>query len=292
MADFKIITDSTADLPKDYLEKNRIACMDMCYMIGGETYGGDTGKELDYKKFYERMRGGEMPTTSQINPEEARQHFERLFADGERQILYIAFSSGLSGTYNSACIAAEQVMEEHPGCRIEVIDSLCASMGEGLFVHKAVQLRDAGVGFEKTAECLRELVPNIVHVFTVDDLNHLYRGGRVSKATAVIGTLAGIKPILHVDEEGHLIPISKTRGRKKSLLALVDLMEQKIGRKRWENDIIFISHGDSIEDAQFVADEVRRRFGIEKFLIGPIGPTIGTHSGPGTIALFFVGEER
>lgn len=292
MADFKIITDSTADLPKDYLEKNGIACMDMCYMIGGESYGGDTGKELDYKKFYERMRSGEMPTTSQINPEEAKQHFERLLADGERQILYIAFSSGLSGTYNSACIAAEQVMEEHPGCRIEVIDSLCASMGEGLFVHKAVQLRDAGVGFEKTAERLRELVPNMVHVFTVDDLNHLYRGGRVSKATAVIGTLAGIKPILHVDEEGHLIPISKTRGRKKSLLALVDLMEQKIGRKRWENDIIFISHGDAIEDAQFVADEVRRRFGIEKFLIGPIGPTIGTHSGPGTIALFFVGEER
>ena len=266
--------------------------MDMCYMIGGESYGGDTGKELDYKKFYERMRSGEMPTTSQINPEEAKQHFERLLADGERQILYIAFSSGLSGTYNSACIAAEQVMEEHPGCRIEVIDSLCASMGEGLFVHKAVQLRDAGVGFEKTAERLRELVPNMVHVFTVDDLNHLYRGGRVSKATAVIGTLAGIKPILHVDEEGHLIPISKTRGRKKSLLALVDLMEQKIGRKRWENDIIFISHGDAVEDAQFVADEVRRRFGIEKFLIGPIGPTIGTHSGPGTIALFFVGEER
>lgn len=292
MADFKIITDSTADLPKDYLEKNGIACMDMCYMIGGESYGGDTGKELDYKKFYERMRSGEMPTTSQINPEEAKQHFERLLADGERQILYIAFSSGLSGTYNSACIAAEQVMEEHQGCRIEVIDSLCASMGEGLFVHKAVQLRDAGVGFEKTAERLRELVPNMVHVFTVDDLNHLYRGGRVSKATAVIGTLAGIKPILHVDEEGHLIPISKTRGRKKSLLALVDLMEQKIGRKRWENDIIFISHGDAIEDAQFVADEVRRRFGIEKFLIGPIGPTIGTHSGPGTIALFFVGEER
>ena len=292
MADFKIITDSTADLPKDYLEKNGIACMDMCYMIGGESYGGDTGKELDYKKFYERMRSGEMPTTSQINPEEAKQHFERLLADGERQILYIAFSSGLSGTYNSACIAAEQVMEEHPGCRIEVIDSLCASMGEGLFVHKAVQLRDAGVGFEKTAERLRELVPNMVHVFTVDDLNHLYRGGRVSKATAVIGTLAGIKPILHVDEEGHLIPISKTRGRKKSLLALVDLMEQKIGRKRWENDIIFISHGDAVEDAQFVADEVRRRFGIEKFLIGPIGPTIGTHSGPGTIALFFVGEER
>lgn len=292
MAEFKIVTDSTADLPEEYLKKHGIACMNLCYTMDGVTYSGDTGKELDYKVFYDMMRNGKMSTTSQINPEESRQHFERFVAEGEKEILYLAFSSGLSGTYSSACISAQEVMDEHPGCRIEVVDSLCASLGEGLFVHRAVEMRAAGKSLEETAEWMRAHVQNFVHVFTVDDLNHLYRGGRVNKATAVIGTIAGIKPILHVDEEGHLIPIDKVRGRKKSLLALVDYMEKKMGSRKAENDIIFISHGDALEDAQFVADEVKRRFGIDNFLINPIGPTIGTHSGPGTIALFFIGDER
>lgn len=292
MAEFRIITDSTADLPEEYLVKHGVACMNMCYMMGGETYGGDTGTDLDDKVFYDRMRGGEMSTTSQITPEESRQHFEKLVAEGATEILYLAFSSGLSGTYNSACISAEDVMEAHPGCKIEVVDSLCASLGEGLFVHRAVQLRDAGKSLSETAEWMRAHIQNFIHVFTVDDLNHLYRGGRVSKATAVIGTIAGIKPILHVDEEGHLIPIAKVRGRKKSLLTLVDHMEEKMGSKRDDNDIVFISHGDALEDAQFVAEEIKKRFGIENFLINPIGPTVGTHSGPGTVALFFMGDAR
>ncbi len=292
MADFLIVTDSTADLPKEYLEEHGVACMNMCYVMDDVTYGGDTGKDLEWKVFYDLMREGKMPTTSQINPEESKSHFEKYLAEGNKKILYLAFSSGLSGTFNSARIAAEEVMEEHPDCKIIVIDSLCASMGEGLFVHKAVEMQKAGKSLEETADWMQEHVQNFVHVFTVDDLNHLYRGGRVSKATAIIGTIAGIKPILHVDAEGHLIPIDKVRGRKKSLLKLVDYMEKKMGAYKDKNDIVFISHGDAQEDARFVADEIKNRFGIESFLIGPIGPTIGTHSGPGTIALFFMGDER
>lgn len=292
MAGFKIITDSTADLPQEYREEHDIACMNMCYVMGGETYGGDTGKELFWKEFYSMMRAGEMSTTSQINPDECKRHFEKYVAEGEKNILYLAFSSGLSGTCNSARIAAEEVMEENRDCKIIVIDSLCASLGEGLFVHKAVKMKEAGRSMEETADWLGKHARNFVHMFTVDDLHHLYRGGRVSKAAAVIGTLAGIKPILHVDKEGHLIPIDKVRGRRKSLLTLVDYMDKKMGSYRESNNTVFISHGDALEDAQFVAGEVKRRFGIENILISHIGPTIGTHSGPGTIALFFLGEER
>ncbi len=183
-------------------------------------------------------------------------------------------------------------MESHPDCRILVIDTLCASPGEGLIVHKAVCLRDEGNSVDEVADCVNSHVQNLVHVFTVDDLFHLYRGGRVSKATAFIGTLAGIKPKLHVDEEGPLIIIGNVRGRKKSLMALVDYMEEKVGQLQAENDIIFISHGDSLEDAEFVRDQIKERFGIENFLINNIGPTIGAHAGPGTIALFFMGETR
>lgn len=290
MGQFKLATDSTADLPQEYLEKHNIGCLNLCYSIGGETYGG-TGKELDPKKFYAMMREGQMPTTSQVNPEEAKAYFTECLKEN-KEILYLAFSSGLSGTCNSVRIAVEELLEEHPGSSIVVIDSLCASLGEGLFVHKAVCMMEAGKSLEETAEWLNGHIQNLVHVFTVDDLNHLYRGGRVSKATAVVGTIAGIKPILHVDEEGHLIPIGKVRGRKKSLINLVDYMEKKMGQYKEQNDIVFISHGDAPEDAEFVKNEIISRFGIESFLINNIGPTIGAHSGPGTIALFFLGENR
>ena len=167
-----------------------------------------------------------------------------------------------------------------------------ASLGQGLMVDYALKMRAEGKSVDETADFLEANYNHFVHVFTVDDLNHLYRGGRVSKATAFVGTLANIKPILHVDDEGHLINIGKVRGRKKSLIELVNLMEKKLGDHLKENDRVFISHGDSIEDAEFVAQEVKKRFGIESFLINYVGPTIGAHSGPGTIALFFYGDER
>ncbi len=289
---FKITTDSTADLPVSYLKENNVGCMPISYILDGVTYGGD--KELDWKEFYAMMREqGKMPTTSQINPAEAKEYFEE-YIKTDKEILHLAFSSGLSGTCGNMRMAAEEIMEEHPDVKIVVVDSLCASMGEGLFVHKAVKLRDQGKSLEETAAWLNENAQNFVHVFTVDDLFHLYRGGRVSKTAAVIGTLVSIKPKLHVDSEGHLIVIGKVRGRKKSLSALVDYMEEKMGSRVQENkdDYVFISHGDALEDAEYVRDQIRERFGMEHFMINHIGPTIGAHSGPGTIALFFMGESR
>lgn len=289
MAAFTIITDSTADLPKEYLKEHGIPTMNLRYIIDGESYGYD--KELDVHVFYNMMREGKMPTTSQVNPEEAKEFFMK-YREESKEILCISFSSGLSGTYNSARIAAQEVMEECPDTKIMVIDTLSASLGEGLLVHKAVSMRKEGKSLQETADWLEQHKLNLVHMFTVDDLNHLYRGGRVSKAAAIIGTMASIKPILHVDNEGHLIPLNKVRGRKKSLAALVDAMEHKMGDWRSQNDIVFISHGDVQEDAELVRDEVKKRFGIESFLINHVGPTIGAHSGPGTIALFFLGDIR
>ncbi len=288
---FKLVTDNTADLPLEYLRLHDVDYMFLSYILDGQAYV--KGKELDWKEFYALMRSGKMPTTSQVNPDEAKSFFEECIKESQ-EILYLAFSSGLSGTCNSARIAAEEVMEEHPGVKIAVVDSLCASLGEGLFVHKAVQLRDKGKSLEETVEWLEEHKLNVVHAFTVDDLFHLFRGGRVSRATAIVGTLASIKPRLHVDNEGHLIVIGKVRGRRKSLNSLVDYMEEKMGSWTQENkdDYIFISHGDALEDAEYVRDQIKERFGMEHFLINNIGPTIGAHSGPGTIALFFMGEER
>lgn len=232
-----------------------------------------------------------MPTTSQVNVGDAMEIFERLIREND-EILCVSFSSGLSGTYNSVALAAQNVCESHPGKKIRVVDSKAASLGQGLMVDYALKMQKEGKGLDETADFLEQNFGHFVHVFTVDDLNHLYRGGRVSRATAFVGTLANIKPILHVDDEGHLINIGKVRGRKKSLIELVNLMEQKIGDHVKENHTIFISHGDSPADAQFVADEVKKRFGIDSFLINYVGPTIGAHSGPGTIALFFYGDER
>ena len=288
---FKLVTDNTADLPLEYLKEHKVDYMVLSYILDGVAYGKE--KELDWKEFYNMMREGKMPTTSQVNPDEAKNFFEECIKEN-KEILYLAFSSGLSGTYNSGRIAAEEVMEEHPDVKIIVIDSRCASLGEGLLVHKAIQMRDAGKTMEETAQWIQEHINNLVHVFTVDDLFHLYRGGRVSKTAAVFGTLASIKPKLHVDDEGHLIVIGKVRGRKKSLNALVDYMEEKMGSWEQENkeDYIFISHGDALEDAEYVRDQIKERFGMEHFLINNIGPTIGAHAGPGTSALFFMGESR
>ena len=268
---FKIVTDSTADLPVEYLKEHDLGCMNLSYIMDGVTYG--QGQELPEKEFYALMRQGKMPTTSQVNPEEAKAHFTEYLKEN-KEILCIAFSSGLSGTYNSMRIAADEIMEEQPDCKI------------------IVTLRDQGKSMEEVAEWVKNNRLHLVHVFTVDDLYHLYRGGRVSKATAFVGTLAGIKPKLHVDNDGHLIVIGKVRGRKKSLHALVDYMEEKMGSYRDQNDIVFISHGDDLPAAELVRDLVKARFGMDSFLINYVGPTIGSHSGPGTLALFFMGEER
>ena len=277
MNNYIITTDTTTDLPEDYIKKHDLGIMSLTYTLEGTTYSKDN--PLDVKLFYEKMRNGSMPTTSQVNPENAKNIFLPYLKNGY-DILHIAFSSGLSGSYNSTRIAAEELSEEFPDRKITIIDSLAASLGEGLLVHKAVMLKEQGADLDAVADWVEQNKLHIVHNFTVDDLFHLHRGGRVSKATAILGTMINVKPILHVDDEGHLIALSKVRGRKKSLQALVDSMEKQMGAYRSQNDIVFISHGDSLADAQYVADLVKQRFGIESFLINYVGPTIGAHSGP------------
>lgn len=288
MSSFKIITDTTADLPKEYILENGVGEFSLSYEICGEVHSADN--ELPYSQFYQLMRAGNATKTSQVNPDRAKEGF--LKEKECKDILYIAFSSGLSGTYNSVRLAAEEVMEEDPSYHIVVIDSKCASLGEGLLVYKAVELRNQGKTLEETVNWINDNIYHFVHMFTVDDLNHLFRGGRVSKSAAIVGTVLNIKPVLHVDNEGHLVALGKERGRKKALLSLVDSMEKKMGSFKDKNDVVFISHGDCLEDAEFVKEEIKNRFGIEKFIINFIGPTIGSHSGPGTVALFFMGDER
>ena len=290
MNKFIITTDTTADLPADYVAEHNLGMLSLTYTIDGKTY--DWEHPMDVKEFYAKMRAGSLPTTSQVNPETAREIFTKIAMENDCDILHIAFSSGLSGSYSSTKIAASEMKEDNFPHKVVVVDSLCASMGEGLLVHKAVQMKENGATLEETVKWLEENKLHLVHNFTVDDLFHLHRGGRVSKTAAVLGTMINLKPVLHVDDEGHLIMVSKVRGRKKSLITLVDNMEKQMGSYRDQNDIVFISHGDALEDAQFVANLVKERFGIDSFLINYVGSTIGAHSGPGTIALFYMGEYR
>ena len=289
MREYVITTDNTADLPYSYYKQHDIEYMYLTYQMEGETYGKQD--EMEFKDFYERMRKGSMPTTSQVNSEEAKEVLRPLLIQG-KDILHLAFSSGLSGSYNSVRMAAEELREEFPERKIVVIDSLCASLGEGLFVDKAVEMKEEGKSLEENAAWLEEHKLNFCHVFTVDNLFHLHRGGRVSKVAAVVGTMINLKPLLHVDNEGHLIPLKNVRGRRKSLSGLVTMMEERIGDWKDKNTKIFISHGDCQEDAEYVARLVREKFGYETFLINTIGATIGAHAGPGTVALFFLGEYR
>lgn len=290
MSNYVVTTDTSADLPEQYYREHQMTVMPLSCILDGETYARGA-KELSTAEFYAKMREGKMPTTSQVNPEQAKQIFEPLIKEG-KDILHIAFSSGLSGTCGSARIAAEDLMEEYPERKIIVIDSLCASLGQGLLVHKTLEKQKEGLTLEELAAWCEEMKMHIIHSFTVDDLFHLYRGGRVSKAAAVIGTMIQLKPVLHVNNEGKLIPLSKVRSRKKSLQALVAAMETRQGSFADKNDIVFISHGDCEEDAEYVKTLVEEKLGIHKFIISPVGNVIGAHSGPGTLALFFLGDNR
>lgn len=290
MRDFVITTDTTADLSADYIKKHNLRIMSLPYTIEGATYTWEN--PMQEKEFYDMMRNGSLPTTSQVNPKEAADLFENILENQDVDILHIAFSSGLSGSFNNCCLAAAEVEEKYPGHRIAVVDSLSATLGEGLLVYKAVSMKEAGKSFDEIVSWLEENKLHLVHNFTVDDLFHLHRGGRLSKTAAVLGTMINLKPVLHVDNEGHLTMVSKVRGRKKSLIGLVDCMEQQIGSWKDKNNIVFISHGDCPEDAQFVADLIKERLGIDSFLIDYIGPTIGAHAGPGTVALFYMGDYR
>lgn len=291
MAEYIISTDTSCDFPLEYVKQHQLPLVTLFYSIDGVTGENGCPSSDVLKNFYDKMRAGSMTKTQQASIEDTEKVFREILKEG-KNILHIAFSSGLSGTANAARLAAENMMEEFPGRKIIVIDSLCASLGQGLLVDYALKLQQQGKTMEETAKWLEDHIQNICHLFTVEDLKYLQRGGRISKTTALVGTMIGIKPVLHVDPEGKLVSISKVRGRKQSIQALVNKMEENIGKYRGEKQPIFISHGDCIEDANYLAELVKERFGYDEFLINDVGPTIGAHSGPGTLALFFMGETR
>lgn len=289
MKKYVITTDSTCDLPASFIAENNLDVIPVLYSINDVVYG-TPDSNMDIKDFYDAMRNGTMPTTMACNIEDCKAVFEKYAKDGV-DVLHLAFSSGLSSTYNNAVIAANEVMEEYPNCKVTVIDTLAASMGEGMLVYYAVKLKNEGKSLEEVADFVEENKANVISRFTVDDLHHLHRGGRVSKTTAIVGSLINVKPILHVDEEGHLKSLENARGRKKSLSRILDMMEEGIKDYKGTNEIAFLSHGDCEEDAKYIADEIEKRFGI-KTMINVLGQTIGTHTGPNLIALFYMGTKR
>lgn len=289
MAKYVISTDTCCDLSPEYVKEHDLDIHPLFYRFDDEVYGGDNN--LDIHTFHDRMRNGEMPTTMASNPEDSKELFLKRVKDGY-DVIHIAFSSGLSSSCQNAKIAAEEVMEEFPGSKIVVIDSLSAAPGQGLLVYRAIRAKEVKrLSFEDCIKYIEDSIPHIAHHFTVNDLFHLHRGGRVSKATAIVGTLAGIKPNLCVDNEGHLVPYTKCRGRKKALVTLVDTME-KLREIDPEGDVVMIGHDDTTEDAEFVASQIRERLGIENIILTPICPTIAAHTGPGIIALFFYAKTR
>ena len=288
MNPYVIVTDSCADMVPGFAAENHIVELELTYTIGGVTRPCND-PSLSRPAFYDMVRAGEMPITAKVNIEDAVRALTPLL-DAGSDLLCIMFSSALSGTYNSVRLAAEELAPQYPTQRIIVLDSLAASAGQGMLVARAVMYREQGLSLDESAERIKEDIPRQAHLFTVDDLNHLHRGGRVSKTAAVFGTMLGIKPLLHVDDAGRLIPTGKVRGRRNSLLGLVEGMARQMDPEKC--DRFAISHGDCIDDAQFVADEVCRRFGLKDYTISYVGPVIGAHSGPGTVALFFYAKHK
>ena len=288
MSDFVIVTDSSADLPASLVQEMGVEVLPLSFTVQGKTYHNyPDDREMDPKVFYKMLRDGEMATTSAVNVAEYTATLEPLLQAG-KDVLVLAFSSGLSTTYQSSVIAVNELSEQYPDRKIYTVDTLCASMGQGLLVWLAAQERKRGQSIEAVRDWVEENKLRLCHWFTVDDLHFLKRGGRISAATAVVGTMLSIKPVLHVDDEGHLISMGKARGRGASLTALVDHMEQTAT----DVDTVFISHGDCLADAEKVAADVRNRFGTKDVVINNVGPVIGAHSGPGTLALFFLGTKR
>ena len=287
MRDYVITVNSTVDAPKEWLEERHVPVIPLKYTIDGETYTDMEG--LSAKEFFDKLREGKMSTTSQVNPEEAAEELEPYLKEG-KDILHLGFSSGLSGTLNSMKIAGEMLQEKYPEAKIIVIDTLCACLGEALLLYKALQQKEKGMDIDELAQWVEDNKLHVCHNVTVDDLHHLQRGGRISKTTAVLGTLVQLKPIIHMDDNGTLQVIGKERGRKKSLNKIVDMAVEQ--SKGWDNDIIMITHGDCIEDAEYVAKLVREKMGIDNILINNIGTVIGSHTGPGVVAVFCMGNKR
>lgn len=288
--DFLIITDSTCDMPQEMADELGLAILPIRVSMEDKEYAHYLdGRELGFHEFYEKLRAGVPAKTSAANQEDFLSLMEPALAAG-RDVLYIGFSSGLSSTYNVGVMTAAQLAEKYPERKVYTVDSLSASLGQGLLVYHAVQQKLAGKSIDEVRAFVEENRLHLCHWFTVDDLQHLKRGGRVSAAAAAFGTMLNIKPVLHVDDEGHLIPVGKVQGRTTSIKALLKKMQETAIDPA--EQVVFISHGDCEKDAEKLAAMVRESIGPKEIILNPIGPVIGAHSGPGTAALFFLGTKR
>ena len=288
MNPYVILTDSACDIIPETLKEWGVKYISLTFRFSDEDkeYAND---EMPSEVFYDHMRQGRTAKTSAINTERFRQFFESEL-QARNDVLYIGFSSGLSNTYNAGRIAAEQLMTEYPDRKIITIDSLAASAGFGLLVALAVRAKNEGKTLDEVADMTRSYIPRLCHWFTVDDLVYLKRGGRISPTVAFVGNVLGIKPILHVDDEGHLINMTKVRGRKASIAALAQKYDELLEQP--EMNEVFISHGDCLDDAQALKELLETKYGANVTLITPVGTVIGAHSGPGTLAVFYIGKNR
>ena len=288
MSNFVIFTDSACDIKPEILTEWGVGfrSLNFRFNTSDKEYSNE---DMSTDEFYQKMREGEIAKTSAVNVEAFYSAFENIVKGGQ-DVLYLGFSSGLSTTFNSARLAAEQLKESYPDNKIVVVDTLSASAGFGLLVHFVVEKKKTGASIEECADYAKFLVPKLCHWFTVDDLVYLKRGGRISSTAAFVGNMLGIKPVLHMDNEGHLINMSKVRGRKTAVATLADKYGELADDK--EGGTVFISHADCMKDVRELEELLKNRYGAKVSIITDVGPVIGAHSGPGTLALFFVGKER
>ena len=284
-----ILTDSTCDLPLSYIQDNKIEFLGLTVLIDNKEVLDDLGKTLTYEDFYAHLRTGQTTSTSQVNTHSFTEMFLKHIKNGD-SIIYIGLSSALSGTHNSANIAKAEVLEQYPMADISIIDTLSVCGGLGLLVHYASQMSKTGKSKEEIVSWIERNKLRVVHLVTVDDLEHLKRGGRLSGASAFVGSLLNIKPLLFVDDSGKLAPYDKARGRKKAIRNLVDMLEKHIQFSK--DQTIFINHGDCLEEAKQLENWIREKLPVKNVIISMVGTTVGSHSGPGTLALFFLGDTR
>lgn len=288
MRDYVILTDSACDIRADVLASWGVGFKSLTFKFTDEDKEY-TNDEMDASAFYAEMKKGRSAKTAAVNIDSFTEMFEGPLAEG-KDVLYIGFSSGLSNTYNAARLAAEALREKHPEAKILTVDTLAASAGEGLMLYLTVEKKKAGATIEEAAKFCKELIPNTSIWFTVDDLVYLKRGGRISPTVAFVGNALGIKPILHMDETGHLVNVSKVRGRKASIFEMAKKYDELALDK--QGGTVFISHGDCLADAELLANTLKEKHGVTVQIITDVGPVIGAHSGPGTLALFFIGEHK
>lgn len=288
MKSFVILTDSGSDLSQDLITKNNIGVVNLTVNVGEEEYDG-VEKKISTSELYNLMKKGRSPKTSQASPEKAEKFFEQ-YLQRNLDIIHVCLSGQISGTYNSCKIAALNLKEKYPERKIEIIDSLSASLGLGLLVLLAKKQQDENKSFDEIVDFIEEKKHKICHVFTVSDLVYLQRGGRISKTEAVIGSLIGIKPVLSCDDRGYLVPIAKARGRRNSLISVFEQIKQVIDIN--QENIIALSHGNCIDDVNFIVEKIRTELHVENIIINDLGPVIGSHAGPGTVAVFCVAQNR